>query len=180
MQPSPEPTQLPVHTGNAAPIPDTNSGSVNSDEAVDTSISPTPKRKRGEKRYLESGASGLTCGRKRKPTCHQIASLPSWGDWPHRPVGGASTVGAGSAETARSIVLESSVTMCASRGITSSVVGGAKGAAASKANKADDESCRSPEVRASNRARLALCTALALHVLAGAREHLVDLLSGEI
>ena len=108
------------------------------------------------------------------------ASLPSWGDWPHRPVGGASTVGAGSAETARSTVLVSSVTMRALRGITSSPGGGAKGAAVSKANKADDESCRSPEVRAPNRARLALCTALALHVLAGTREQLVDLLSGEI
>jgi len=75
------------------------------------------------------------------------SSLPSWGDWPRRPVEGASTVGAGPAEIARSIVLASSVTMRAPRRITSSVGDGSEGAAASKANKADDESCRGPEVR---------------------------------
>ena len=75
------------------------------------------------------------------------SSLPSWGDWPRRPVEGASTVGAGPAEIARSIVLASSVTMRAPRRITSSVGDGSEGAAASKANKADAESCRGFEVR---------------------------------
>ena len=62
------------------------------------------------------------------------SSLPNWGDWPRRPVEGASTVGAGPAEIVRSIVLASSVTMCAPRRITSPVGDGSEGAAASKAN----------------------------------------------
>ena len=75
------------------------------------------------------------------------ASLPGWGDWPHRRVDGPSAAGAGPADIARSRVLGSSVTIVAPRRITSSVGDGAEGIAASKANKADDQSCRKPEVR---------------------------------
>ena len=41
MQPGQEQTQLPVHTGNAAPKPATNYGSMDSDETVDTAAPPT-------------------------------------------------------------------------------------------------------------------------------------------
>jgi len=74
------------------------------------------------------------------------ASLPSWGDWHRRPADVAGTAGAAPSDIARSQVLGSSVSIQAPRRITSSVGDGAEGAAASKANKADDESCRGPEV----------------------------------
>ena len=74
--------------------------------------------------------------------------MPGWGDWPRRPVDGASAAGAGpAAEIARSRVLASSVMTVAPSSITSCVGNGAEGMAASKANKADDQSCRKPEVR---------------------------------
>ena len=61
-----------------------------------------------------------------------FASLPGWGDWPRRPVDGASAAGAGPADIARSRVLASSVTIVAPRRITSSVGDGAEGIAASQ------------------------------------------------
>ena len=76
------------------------------------------------------------------------ASLPSWGDWYHRPVDAVGTAGAASSDIARSQVRGSSVSIRAPRRITSSVGDGVEGAAASKANKADDESCRAPGVSA--------------------------------
>jgi len=75
------------------------------------------------------------------------ASMPGWGDWPRRPVDGASAAGAGPADIARSRVLASSVAIVAPRRITSSVGDGAEGIAASKANKVGDQSCRKPGVR---------------------------------
>ena len=58
MQPGLEPTQLSVHTGNAAPLPVTNSGPMDSDGAVGTAAQPAPKKKR-KKRHSGSQQAKL-------------------------------------------------------------------------------------------------------------------------